>query len=459
MGVDPQALSAWRVPPPIPSGVGGTGKLSASDGPLNPVAPRRRSAIFLRPTRGKLAVPNMEQHADPIGRRNALLLAVAQGLYICGISVDLTLTGITGYQLAPDKALATLPFALITVGAAVITVAAALIIGRIGRRAGFAVGSLCGATGGLISVYATFHANFWVFCVGTTLIGAYQGFAQYYSIAAADSVEPARKSRAISTVLAGGVLAAIAGPLLAAATRDLIPNVMFAGAYLMVAVLALLSTAMLLAFYRNIEPHGQLADQLPPRRLWEIARQPIFGAGVGTTMAAAAAMTLVMTAAPLAAVACNYTIGDGAAIIQWHLLGMFVPSFFSGRLVACFGVWPVLAIGMVLVLGCAVTAIASTSLIAFYAALCLLGVGWNLMFVCGTTWFAQSYRPNERPKTQALGGLVNNLAGATAALSAGVALQNFGWSMLNIGILPILAFALLMILRWAFTRAPAPAAT
>src|SRR5690349_1030297 len=132
------------------------------------------------------------------GRRNALVLALSQGLYVCGISVDLTLTGITGYQLAPDKALATLPFALITVGSAIVTVFAAYILGRIGRRLGFAVGSLCGTAGGLISVFAVFHSSFWIFCLGTALIGAYQGFAQYYSIAAADSVSTEFKSRAIS---------------------------------------------------------------------------------------------------------------------------------------------------------------------------------------------------------------------------------------------------------------------
>jgi MFS family permease len=390
----------------------------------------------------------------PTGRRNATILALCQGLYVCGISVDLTLTGITGYQLAPDKALATLPFALITVGAALVTVGAAFVLGRLGRRLGFALGSLSGALGGLTSVYATFHGLFWIFCIGTALIGAYQGFAQYYSIAAADSVDTAHKSRAISTVLAGGVLAAIAGPALAAATRDLIPNVMFAGAYLLVAVLALLSTVLLLSLYRNIEPAAPAAADLPPRRLRDIAAQPIFGAGVATTMAAAAAMTFVMTAAPLAAVACNHSIDDGAHIIQWHLIGMFVPSFFSGRLVARIGVWPVLAAGMVLILACAVTAIASTSLFDFYAALFLLGVGWNFMIVCGTTLFAQSYRPGERPKTQALGGLLNNLAGATAALSAGVALANIGWTLLNFGLLPILAVALLMILRWVAARGP-----
>lgn len=391
------------------------------------------------------------------GNRNATVLALAQALYVCGISVDLTLTGITGYQLAPDKALATLPFALITVGAAIATVAAAFILGRIGRRMGFAVGSLCGAIGGLVSVYATFHGQFWTFCIGTALIGAYQGFAQFFSIAAADSVDSAHKSRAISTVLAGGVLAAIAGPALAAATKDLIPNVMFAGAYLSVAILALASTVLVLSLYRNTEPQAAATGDAPPRPLREITRTPIFGAGVATTMAASAAMTFVMTAAPLAAVACNHSIDDGAHIIQWHLIGMFVPSFFSGRLVARFGVWPVLATGMALIVCCAATAVASTSLIAFYAALFLLGVGWNFMIVCGTTLFAQSYRPNERPKTQALGGLLNNLAGATAALSAGLALQNIGWTLLNFGLLPILALALVMILRWVAARRLAPA--
>jgi predicted MFS family arabinose efflux permease len=385
------------------------------------------------------------------GSRNAFVLALGQGLYVCGISVDLTLTGITGYQLAPEKALATLPFALITVGSAIITMFAAYILGRIGRRLGFAIGSLCGTAGGLISVFAVFHSSFWIFCLGTALIGAYQGFAQYYSIAAADSVSAEFKSRAISTVLAGGVLAALAGPFLASLTSTLIPGVMFAGAYMLVALLALAATAVTLSLYRDIEPVAITSD-VPPRPLAEIIRQPIFGAGVATTMASAAAMTLVMTAAPLAAVACNYSIDDGAHIIQLHLIGMFVPSFFSGRLVAKFGVWPVLASGMGLLVICAITAIASTALPAFFAALFFLGVGWNLMIVSGTTLLAQSYRPNERPKTQAIAGLFNNLAGSTGALSAGVALANIGWTYLNIGMAPILLLSLIMILRWVRTR-------
>lgn len=391
-----------------------------------------------------------------IGRRNARVLALCQGLYVCAISVDLTLTGITGYQLAPDKALATLPFALITVGAAIVTVFAAFLMARLGRRIGFTIGALCGALGGLVSVWAIIHANFWLFCLGTAGVGAFQGFAQFYSLAAADSVEAVRKSRAISTVLAGGVIAALVGPLLANWTRDLIPDVMFAGAYLLVAVLALTSALIVLSVYRDIEPLDAKAVDLsvPPRPLGEIVRQPIFVAGVGTTMTASAAMLFVMTAAPLAAVACNHSITDGANIIQWHLLGMFVPSFFSGRLVARFGVPRVLLSGMALFVLCAAIAVSSTSLVAFYLALFALGIGWNFMIVSGTTLLSQSYRLNERGKTQALSGLMGNIAAALSGLSAGAVLQGVGWSGLNLTILPALALCLGVVLWWRGTMSP-----
>ena len=394
------------------------------------------------------AVPN------PTGVRNARVLALCQGLYICAISVDLTLTSITGYQLAPDKALATLPFALITVGAAVVTVFAAFLMARVGRRIGFTLGALCGAFGGLVSVWAILHADFWLFCLGTAGVGAFQGFAQFYSLAAADSVDKARKSRAISTVLAGGVIAAIAGPALANWTKDLIPGALFAGAYAMVAGLALLSAVTVLLLYRDIEPvdTGSVDQSVPPRPLSQIVRQPVFAAGVGTTMAASAAMLLAMTAAPLAAIACGYSIDDGANIIQWHLIGMFVPSFFSGRLVASFGVPRVLIAGMLLIATAAAVAVGSTALPAFYLALFSLGVGWNFMIVSGTTLISQSYRPNERGKTQALSGLLGNLAATLSTLSAGAAFDAFGWSALNLGSLPMLACCLGLVLWWMLSR-------
>ncbi|MGG6896407.1 MFS transporter [Rhizobium sp. BR 315] len=384
------------------------------------------------------------------GRRNAWILAVCQAFYICAISVDLTLTGITGYQLAPDKFLATLPFALITVGAAIVTVFAAFILQKLGRRFGFALGALCGAVGGLVSVWSILHADFWLFCLGTAGVGAFQGFAQFYAVAAADSVGASYKSRAISTVLAGGILAALIGPMLATTTKDLLFGIAFAGAYLLVAALSLLSAIVFLVFFRDvgIVSSSEAGTALPPRRLGEIASQPIFIAGVATTMAGSSAMLFVMTASPLAAVACGFSIEDGAHIIQWHLLGMFAPSFFAGRLVSRFGVAPMLSAGMALMATCVAIATISTTLTAFYLALAALGLGWNVLVVCGTTLVSQSYRPSERGKAQALSGLLGNLSATVATLSAGAVLERYGWSTINLLTLPVLAVALLLVLRW-----------
>jgi MFS family permease len=388
-----------------------------------------------------------------IGIRNARVLALCQGLYVCAISVDLTLTGIAGYQLAPDKALATLPFALITVGAAVVTVLAAFIMARFGRRLGFALGAACGALGGVVSVWAIVLGDFWLFCLGTAGVGAFQGFAQFYSIAAADGVEAGRKSRVIATVLAGGVIAAIAGPALANWTRDLIPAAPFAGAYAMVAALAFVSTFIFLAVYRDTEPvAAAVVDTRPARPLGEIVRQPILVAGVATTMVASASMLLVMTAAPLAALACGYSIDDGAGIIQWHLIGMFAPSFITGRLATRFGVPTVLFAGLALTAAGAATALASTALPAFYVALFAIGIGWNFMIVSGTTLISQSYRPNERGKTQALTGLMGNLAATASTLSAGAVFNGFGWSVLNYSVAPLLVICALVVVWWLAVR-------
>ncbi|MFY1906004.1 MFS transporter [Achromobacter xylosoxidans] len=372
------------------------------------------------------------------GRRNARILAVCQGLFIAAISIDLTLTALTGHMLAPDKALSTLPFALITVAGAVVTWFASLLMQRIGRRNGFALGALAGAAGGGISVWAVFHDHFWAFCAGTALVGVFQAFAQYYRLAAADAVEPAAKSRAISVVMTGGVIAAIAGPALAAWSRDLFAPVAFAGAYLMVALLALLSAALLFGFYRDTETSvaaGEAQAGLPPRPLRAVARQPVFIAALANNVVGSVSMMFIMTAAPLAAVACSHSIGDGANIMQWHLVGMYAPAFFAGALIA----------------------MASPSLPAFYAALFCLGVGWNFMFVGGTTLLAQSYRPSERARAQGAAEMLRYAATAVATLAAGPALDAFGWEALNAAMLPVVLAAGLMTWHWA--RGSARAAT
>ncbi|WP_427184458.1 MFS transporter [Bordetella bronchialis] len=397
--------------------------------------------------------------------RNARVLALCQGLYTCAISIDLTLTGLTGYQLAPDKALATLPFALITVAGALTTWFASFLLQGWGRRAAFVLGALVGAAGGLVSVWAVFHADFWVFCCGTAAVGVFQAFAQYYRLAAADAVGDADKSRAISLVLAGGVVAAILGPALAAWAKDLFPAVMFAGAYLMVALLGLASAAILLVGYREGPADRHAAAQAPvsaepARPLWRIARQPVFVAAVANNVVGSVSMMAVMTAAPLAAVACSHTIDQGATIIQWHLVGMYAPSFFAAALIARFGLANVLYAGMALNVVSALAAMASTSLAGFHVSLFSLGVGWNFMFVGGTTLLARSYRPGERAATQGCAELLRYVATACATLAAGPALERFGWFALNAAMLPVIALAAAMTLWWhlAARRAPAPAA-
>lgn len=395
--------------------------------------------------------------AASAGSRNAAVLALCQGLFTCAISIDLTLTALTGWQLAPDKALATLPFALITVAGAVVTWFAAFLIQRLGRRWSFVLGAASCCVGGLISVWSVFHAQFWTFCAGTALVGVFQAFAQYYRLAAADAVSEAAKSRAISTVLAGGVIAALVGPALAAWSKDWFPTALFAGAYLVVAAMGLLSVLVLILFYRDQADHLAAAaatgtELAPARPLSTIARTPVFMASVANNVAGSMVMMFIMTAAPLAAVACHHGIDDGAAIIQWHLVGMYAPSFFAGRLIQRFGLGSVLLAGLATNLGCALIAMLSTTLPAFYVALLLLGVGWNFMFVGGTTLLAQSYTPSERAKTQGLAELMRYAATALATLGAGPLLARFGWETLNAAILPVLLVSALVTGRWMLAQ-------
>jgi len=395
--------------------------------------------------------------AASAGSRNAAVLALCQGLFTCAISIDLTLTALTGWQLAPDKALATLPFALITVAGAVVTWFAAFLIQRLGRRWSFVLGAASCCVGGLISVWSVFHAQFWTFCAGTALVGVFQAFAQYYRLAAADAVSEAAKSRAISTVLAGGVIAALVGPALAAWSKDWFPTALFAGAYLVVAAMGLLSVLVLILFYRDQADHLAAAaatgtELAPARPLSTIARTPVFMASVANNVAGSMVMMFIMTAAPLAAVACHHGIDDGAAIIQWHLVGMYAPSFFAGRLIQRFGLGSVLLAGLAMNLGCALIAMLSTTLPAFYVALLLLGVGWNFMFVGGTTLLAQSYTPSERAKTQGLAELMRYAATALATLGAGPLLARFGWETLNAAILPVLLVSALVTGRWMLAQ-------
>jgi len=388
----------------------------------------------------------LEKSSSP---SNVAVLAIAQGLFTAAIAIDLTLTGLTGYQLAPDKSLATLPFALITVAGAIATYFASTLMQKIGRRRGFVLGALTGAIGGLISVWAVFLNSFWLFCMGTAAVGVFQAFAQYYRLAATDSEPDNRKARAISLVLAGGVIAAFLGPLLASWSADLFP-VLFAGSYVMVCLLGLASAALLWLGYQDALPEPlELHDhEQPPRKLLTIFKQPISLAALSNNVIGGVVMMFIMTATPLAAVASNHSINDGASIIQWHLVGMYAPSLFAGRLIALFGLPPILFLGMALSAACGLIAQFSDSLTAFYIALLFLGVGWNFMFVGGTTLLTSSYHPSEKARVQGVAEFIQYTFTAFATLAAGPLLQLLGWKGMNNIVFPLIAVSAIITLRW-----------
>jgi MFS family permease len=380
----------------------------------------------------------------------ARVLALCQALFTSALSVDLTLTGLVGYTLASDKALATLPFALITVASAVFSYAASFVIERLGRRIAFGIGGLACMAGGLVSVWAISRQDFVLFCVGTALVGVFQAFAAFYRLAAADVVPVAEKPRAISIVLTGGVAAAVCGPAIAAWSRDMLLPLPFAGAYAVVAAFGA-ATVLLLAFAYRDAPSAaaqQAGSELPARPLSEVMRQPIFRAALANNAIGNAVMMFVMTATPIAAVACNHSIGEGAQIIEWHLVGMYAPSFFSAWLIQRFGLARMTSAGIVLCALASMTALASGSLVAFYTALLLLGVGWNFMFVGGSAMLVASYRPAERARTQAVVQFGTALVSALAGLAAGQVLNHWGWHAVNLAVFPVLAIALYFTLDW-----------
>lgn len=395
-----------------------------------------------------------------IGWRNARVLAICQALFVSAMSINLTLTGLVGYTLTDNKAYATLPFSLITVAAALTTVFASLWMQRIGRRRGFAAGALVCAIGGVVSIGAILRGDFMLFCVGTSCMGVFQAFAQYYRLAAADGVSLDRKSKAISLVMTGGVVAAVLGPLVAQWSRGAVPGNAFAGAYAVVTLLGLLSVLLLMWQYQDRlqvtkAPHPShaanesiLHESARPVRV--ILRQPIFIAALANNLIGYAVMMFIMTATPLAMLDCHFGIDDSVGVIQWHLVAMYAPSFFTGWLIQRYGAAFVLLVGTALCGLCVVLAGMASTLDNFYAALLCLGLGWNFMFVGGTTLLARAYRPAEQGKAQAISEFSTFAATALASLCAGQLLSHLGWATMNVAVLPLLVLAAVATLAWAW---------
>ncbi len=391
-------------------------------------------------------------------KRDVLLLAVCQALLATGNAVVITTSALAGQILAPEG-LATMPLFLQFLAIMAATLPASFLMKRIGRRAGFSVGACFSVIAGLLGCIAILQGSLWLFCLASIFYGIFMGFGMFYRFAAADVAEPAFRPRAISYVLAGGVVAAIAGPELAKATSELFAPTLFAGCFAAIAVLGA-ATLLVLTFIR-IPPPGEEERRGTGRPLRVIVRQPAFMVALGGAAIAQGAMVLVMTATPLAMAFCGHGFDDTAFVIQWHVLGMFAPSFFTGHLINRFGTLNIMTSGALLIVTCLGVALSGVELAQFWGALFLLGIGWNFMFIGGTTLLTTTYEPAEKAKVQALNDLLTFGTAALASLSSGVLHYLIGWQAVSLSmILPVMAMILAFLwLKRHNAKAPVDTAT
>jgi predicted MFS family arabinose efflux permease len=393
--------------------------------------------------------PSTTMNDDAAIKRNIVVLAIAQTLGGSSGPIIISLGGLVGMQLSTNTALVTLPVSLYSLGLALGTLPAATIMKRFGRRSGYLIGAATGLLAGLIAALGVFLASFWVFCLGNFVAGFYASYVQSYRFAAADGVSGDLKGQAISAVMVGGLAAAILGPQLVIWTRDSIPSLPFAGSFLSQAALALLAIPVLLLLRKPAPVKGEAEHGGRP--LSEILKTPRYMLAVAAGVVSYGLMTFVMTAAPVAMVHLGHSVDSAALGIQWHVLAMFGPSFFTGRLMARFGKERVTAVGMAIIAVSAMIALSGLEVGHFWISLTLLGVGWNFGFLGATAMVTDCHTPEERSKVQGANDFIVFGTVAIASFSSGALLNASGWSALNWIVLPATAL-ILVPLVWSMGR-------
>lgn len=376
---------------------------------------------------------------DRLAKRNALVLAAAQALSGGNSVVIVGTAGIVGGTLA-DKGLATVPVSTYVLGLWMATLPVGMIAKRYGRLASFEVGALCGAIAGVLCSLAVFEASFALLCVGTLFGGFYAAVHQSYRFAATDTASDNFKPRAIAWVMAGGVLAGLVGPQLIVLTKNLWQPYQFAACYLTQSGVALLSGVVLL-LTRIPRPVQTTRKADSGRPLAEIFRQPRLIVAVVCGVASYSMMNLVMTSAPVAMLDCGHSIDSASYGLQWHVIGMYAPSFFTGSLIGRYGTERVAGCGLAIIAVGALVGLSGITLWHFWTALVLLGVGWNLAFVGATALVTRCHRPNERNKVQAVNDFLVFGAMAIGSFSSGKLLAIYGWSMVTEVVLPVVIVA------------------
>ena len=395
----------------------------------------------------------------PSFSRNVGVLALCQALFFMANTVVISTSGLVGLQQAPSPALATLPLGVQFVGTMFATMPASFLMQRIGRRGGLLFGTLFGVASGVLGWWAIMQASFFLFCLSGVLYGTFSAFCQYFRFAAADAADASRladpaagRAKAIAWVMAGGIVAAVLGPELAKATRELWAPVLFAGCYAAIAVIAALAGLALACLDL---PHARpAAGASGGRPLALILRQPAIVTAFVAALVGYVTMNLLMTATPLAMIACGHDFADSAFVIQWHVLGMFVPSFATGHLIARFGAQRIIAAGVLVNFACVAVNLTGLEVLHFASGLFLLGVGWNFMFIGGTTLLTACHLPAEKAKVQGLNDLLMFTLVGASATSAGALHHLLGWQLMNLAAVP----ALLLVLVVLFLRRSRPVA-
>ena len=395
---------------------------------------------MVSPTPSTTATPSSFQ------ARNLSLLVAAQALGGASPPIIISLGGLVGQQLSSNPTATTLPVSIYQLGLALSTLPAAWLMQRLGRRWAYVLGAVLGVVSGIIAAQGIAQSDFVTFCIGTALAGFYAACVQSYRFAAADAVgAPHLQAKALSRIMVGGLIAAIIGPQVVIWTRDALPATPFAGSFYSQAALAALALPILLLL-RLPAPQKQ-AIVGTARPLKAIAATPQFIEAAAAGVVSYGLMAFLMTAAPMAMVGCGHSVGEAALGIQWHVLAMFGPSFFTGRLIGRFGQRKITALGLVMIAASGLLALMGEGLSEFWGSLILLGVGWNFGFIGATAMLTACYTPAERTKVQALNDFLVFGTVAIASFGSGQLLHSVGWSGINIGMQPLVVIVL-AIMAW-----------
>jgi len=387
---------------------------------------------------------------DARARRNVARLAAAQALTGANSAVIFATGAIVGVTIAPNIGLATVPISMYVVGLAAGTLPTGAISRRYGRRAAFLIGTGCGVVTGVLGCLAILRGSFALFCLATFLGGLYGAVAQSYRFAAADGASAAFRPKAVSWVMAGGIFAGLLGPQLVQWSMDVWPPYLFAFSYLVQAAVALIAMGIVAGVDL---PKPAAADLHGGRPLFEIVRQPRFIAAALCGTVAYPVMNLVMTSAPLAMQMCGLTVSDSNFGLQWHIVAMYGPSFFTGSLIARFGAPTIVAIGLVLEAVAAIIGLSGLTAMHFWATLIMLGVGWNFGFVGASALVLETHTSAERNKVQAFNDFLIFGLMALGSFSSGQLLAHFGWSAVNLVVFPPVALGLVVLaLVWHAKR-------